>query len=960
MKAMVTVIAAICCTGAALAALTSRSYVQDGLVAQYDGIDNAGYGIHSDSTNIWVDLTGNGNDGTVNSAVTWGAKGWQNSNASIQPVTVGKGLAAGIAATGVMSAQMTFTPLDGSRMYLFAQKDGNSKEFGVGRTLEDNANAHNQVEFYAVRPYWKRVYSENPTRIRVLGGEWAPITVSVSAGDYPFYFTVHNGADPDLVVSSVSNRVARDEVSTAAFAFSANATSVIGCDYADPTMAFCGTYNAFRLYNRDLTEEEIKLNAAIDAVRFNGGDPTDYAILANYTFDDEGRLCAAFTATAETGGKIRVAGEADAAGATLPVSVGMAAMFTAVPDSGYVFQEWTGDVAAITSGSFITPTISVKSASDGAVQAVFRRRGTALDGMVFDLDMQDLNNDGVIDASDRIGNAMKVSAADATAAYVKAWSTTDNETFSAYGPNFSVLDVAAPMMPFTTNSQTCLYFPQHVDGDTAFNSRVDLANDGIMGEVATFFVRFKWEGAVVAAKNCNIALLMNGCSDGYWNNKKGFGLTIRTMANYPDIGYLNVTVPQSRTGAWNDAVSVTSGSWVDCFVSVYPSPTDPNKSNADVWICETPAFSGGVFGKPVIKGCHFDDGSALPRMLVAASTYGGLRFGNERKDVNTDSTGAAHSMAFRGAIAAVKGWRRILTTNEMWCVMAGLHGGVFHVGVTDGKADEFGVSGTEATFDPTAMAWQKMKKSLTATDRTLTLSVPLTAENRGLSKLLTIKPLFDGVGATCPVAVTANGVNVGTFDLVDETERTILLRGGAASCNADGRLVISIVRPAGCAGTLSFDALSLAGSWQIGNKDDSKAEMKEEGKGVPQVAVMGDPIYKHVQRSLTKVCPSLSFFFDVPESVNERCTWLYSTKFIDPRAGYEQPMHIEVNGSMVWTNGNVVGGTEVDLQIDPSLLMPGLNELKLCYDTPNPNWISIDWHRLRLVPPSAGLALSVR
>ena len=946
MKAMVTVVAAICCTGAALAALTSRSYVQDGLVAQYDGIDNAGYGIHSDSTNVWVDLTGNGNDGTVNSAVTWGTKGWQNSTGSVQPVTVGTGLAAAIASAGKFSAQMTFTPTTYNTTItsIFGQNPNNSNQFNIER------NKDGYIGFYAGNPVWKRKSSSS----RVLGDSWSPITLRVSGGVVQYSFDVYNGSNPNSPTKYSVNVTDSSKV----LSFSQDCQSVIGGYAGTDDMSFRGTYNAFRLYNRELTEDEIMLNAAIDAVRFNGGDPADYAILENYTFDGEGYLCAAFAATAETGGKIRVAGEADATSATLPVSVGMAATFTAVPDPGYVFQEWTNDIAAITSGSFITPTISVKAASDGVVHAVFRKRGTALDGMVFDLDIQDLNGNGVIESADKIGNAMKVSAADAAAAYVKAWSTTDNETFGAYGPNFSVLDVAAPMMPFTTNSQTCLYFPQHVDGDTAFNSRIDLANDGIMGEVATFFVRFKWEGAVATANNCNIALLMNGCSNGYWSNRKGFGLTIRTYANYPNKGYLNVTVPQSRTGAWNDTVSITSGSWVDCFVSVYPSPTDPGKSNADVWICETPAFSGGAFGQPAIKGCHFDDASALPRMISSASTYAGLRLGSERNDVYA---GAAYrSTAFRGAVAAVKGWKRLLTTNEMWCVMAGLHGGVFHVGVPDGKADEFGASGTEATFDPTAMAWQRMKKSLTAADRTLTLSVPLTAENKGLSKLLTIKPLFDDVGATCPVAVMANGVNVGTFDLVNETARTILLRGGAASCNADGRLVISIVRPAGCAGTLSFDALSLAGSWQIGNKDGSKAEMKEEGKGVPQVAIMGDPIYKHVQRSLTKVCPSLSFFLDVPENVNERCTWLYSTKFIDPQAGYEHPMHIEVNGSMVWTNGNVIGGTEVDLQIDPSLLMPSLNELKLCYDTPNPNWISIDWHRLRLIPPLAGLTLSIR
>ena len=953
MKKTIVIIAAICCTDVAFAALTSRSYVQDGLVAQYDGINNVGHGVaHSDTTTTWVNLTGDTSlNGTVNAAVGWCDNGWTNLTASIQPVTVGTGLAAAIASAGRFSAQMTFTPSDNNRMYLFAQKSGTSSEFGIGRVNEDGNNAHNQIELYAVRPYWKRVYSG----IRIFRGNWSAITFSMAAGTYPFYFTVHNGADPNSISSSVSNKV--EASNTSSLAFAPDATSVIGCDYYDSSMAFCGTYNAFRLYNRDLTEDEIKLNAAIDAVRFNGGDPADYAILANYTFDDEGYLCAEFTATAETGGRIRVAGEADAASASLPVSAGMAAIFTAVPDAGYVFQEWAGDIAAIASGSFITPTISVKSASDGAVRAVFRKRGTALDGMVFDLDMQDLNDNGAIDSSDKIGNAMKVSASNAASAYAKEWST--DVTYGAYSPRFEYLDVAAPMMPFTTNAQTCLYFPQQiVEADTCFNSRVDLTNGGIMGEVATFFVRFRWEGAVAEANNCNIALLLNGCNDGYWSNKKGFGLTIRTYANVPDKGYLNVTVPQVRTGAWNDTVSVMSGSWVDCFVSVYPSPTDPNKSNADIWICQTPGFSGSAFGQPVMKGCHFDDASALPRMLSSASTYAGLRLGSERNDVYA---GAAYrSTAFRGAIAAVKGWNRLLSTNEMWCVMAGQYGGTFNVGVPDGKADEFGASNTETTFDPSSMAWQKMKKSLTSSDRTLTLSVPLTAENRGSAKLLAIKPLFDGVSATCPVTVTANGVAVGTFDLISESSRTILLRGRAASCDANGWLVIAITRPEGCAGTLLFDALSLTGSWQFGIDDGSQSEMTEEGKGVPQVAVMGDPECRHVQRALTKVCPSLSLLFNVPENIDERCTWLYITRFVNPRAGYLHPLHLELNGETVWTNVNVAAGTKIEIPVNAGCLVSGLNELKWCYDTPSANWINMDFHKLKLVPPPCGTMFTVR
>lgn len=40
----------------------AQDYVQDGLVAMWDGIENVGLGEHDALSEVWVDLTGNGND----------------------------------------------------------------------------------------------------------------------------------------------------------------------------------------------------------------------------------------------------------------------------------------------------------------------------------------------------------------------------------------------------------------------------------------------------------------------------------------------------------------------------------------------------------------------------------------------------------------------------------------------------------------------------------------------------------------------------------------------------------------------------------------------------------------------------------------------------------------------------------------------------------------------------------
>ena len=53
---------------------TSADYVQEGLIGHWDGIENVGVGIHSNTTNIWKDLVGN-RDFTLTANGSWSASG---------------------------------------------------------------------------------------------------------------------------------------------------------------------------------------------------------------------------------------------------------------------------------------------------------------------------------------------------------------------------------------------------------------------------------------------------------------------------------------------------------------------------------------------------------------------------------------------------------------------------------------------------------------------------------------------------------------------------------------------------------------------------------------------------------------------------------------------------------------------------------------------------------------------
>jgi hypothetical protein len=48
--------------------LSAKDYIQDGLIAMWDGIENAGWGVHDPSTTVWKDLVGI-YDGTVGANV---------------------------------------------------------------------------------------------------------------------------------------------------------------------------------------------------------------------------------------------------------------------------------------------------------------------------------------------------------------------------------------------------------------------------------------------------------------------------------------------------------------------------------------------------------------------------------------------------------------------------------------------------------------------------------------------------------------------------------------------------------------------------------------------------------------------------------------------------------------------------------------------------------------------------
>ena len=748
------VMAAFAATGAG-AAVASRAYVQRGLVAQYDGIDNAGTGSHDSSATTWVDLTGNGNDGTCANELSWSADGWSVSGAC-KPVTVGTGIASVISKTNCTIEVACKPSFVNKRFVYFGQYNGSTSYRSM--SLENAVDGK---------------YRLFRTRVSSSAGDynWAGITPAGAANTFvSFAFALANKYPKFYKDGSLA------ATATAAWGeASATTESVIGGELwassnrtgsnfdSNYKVAFNGTYHAFRVYNVTLTAAEIAWNAGLDAVRFNGAD-AETALGAGYSYDAAtDTLFATLAATAGDGGAVAMDGGMASSSVSKTFVCGSAAdiaTLVAVPnrEHGYVFDRWAGDTAAIAAGSFITPQITVSSAGPVSLVANFRRNGDAADGLKFDVSFTgDKTADGITFSS---------SNADDKQNYISA-------------------DVALPVLPTVTNSAvSCIYLPQPTtETNTVFRQDARKSGAAVTGEVATVFCRFRWDGSVLPDVVNYPAIIMNGYTSWSLHPGEGFCLRMRADAN-PTRGYFSFIFPNNAVAYNNAAITTTGpayvnqGRWIDVFASVYPSPTDPTRSNADVWYCEVPSWNeAGYFNRSQIGHRHFGDGCNIVRMNT--TTQRTLIFGSEPNAAAEAITGDNRVKCFRGAIACAKGWNRILTTNEMWTVMADL-GGV--QSFTDletaagrtyttvdiyGAAFQEGRNGTQTSFlggDPAALRW----RALTATYKSNTLLWDAPKNVDPMPVVFSTKIGQGKSGNTQPIHLEVNGTKVWPADAASQ------------------------------------------------------------------------------------------------------------------------------------------------------------------------------------------------
>lgn len=222
----------------------SEAYITDGLIHRWDGIDNTGSG-HNSSATAWADLVGDANL-TITGSITWG-----DSYASFPAI--------GTTGNYMRSATDKATTAAGKTVEIVIAPDGTDTAT-VAQLSNDNA-AYGKIT----------VYSDNTVGVKGDSGYTYETGVSSITGvkhigavfgSSPTTQTVYvNGAAVSLSSKSHSMRYA-------------NSCFVVGGSmrYTTDTQAgysFKGKVYAIRIYDRNLSADEIAQNYATDVSRFS-------------------------------------------------------------------------------------------------------------------------------------------------------------------------------------------------------------------------------------------------------------------------------------------------------------------------------------------------------------------------------------------------------------------------------------------------------------------------------------------------------------------------------------------------------------------------------------------------------------------------------------------------------------------------------------------------------------------
>ena len=228
-------------------AYTSASYVQDGLIAQWDGIDNAGTGVHNPGAKIWKDLAGN-YDLTLLPKGGWSEEG--------------NALVVNGAAAVCSNALPAYSTIE--VVYKMKKPDGhilfNSGTDPIGAFRFVVFNRDNETS--GTTGYFSGAL--NIASPHVVWDSFDPAAIRSMSATYGAA-DVWGGVN---VLSVYANGVARNDGSAASSWGTGDGHIMIGDRAEAGAYPWFGEVYTIRIYSRALSAAEIAQNYAIDVARF--------------------------------------------------------------------------------------------------------------------------------------------------------------------------------------------------------------------------------------------------------------------------------------------------------------------------------------------------------------------------------------------------------------------------------------------------------------------------------------------------------------------------------------------------------------------------------------------------------------------------------------------------------------------------------------------------------------------
>lgn len=210
---------------------TAKDYVQSGLIAMWDGIENAGWGTHDASATVWVDLSGNGNDLELKNTAHFDTNSLVSANRDYLSAVLAKSL-----------------PYDTIEVCGFWDNSRNASALVCfGNSIDD-----------------ERMMSITKNAIQIYNGGYQ-LRYSGLINPKSTWSGVHSGDSHTPYTNGV---LAAGTYSTNEWG---NRTGTFGLSGSSnySRWNFVGNYYNIRLYSRALTADEIARNYIIDKARFN-------------------------------------------------------------------------------------------------------------------------------------------------------------------------------------------------------------------------------------------------------------------------------------------------------------------------------------------------------------------------------------------------------------------------------------------------------------------------------------------------------------------------------------------------------------------------------------------------------------------------------------------------------------------------------------------------------------------